>query len=631
MVGVGEKVKEAVTGHHNNTANKNDSLACEDRGAQHHTGHAHHDPEAETKKATSAAGNYPYWGNLERDGQGHRSEGLGSGSRDTQHSHGKTAGGIGAGALATGAGASGAGHLASREGRQQEPLYASTRDAQTTRDHPGGSTTSGQTYPTTDNTNHLRGHEGALAGAGAGAGVAGAGYLASRDRDDRRDERNQATSSVPGTHTSGTTATSSSRHHDPEKDARHATSAAGNYPNTSDHDSRREKEYLGAGAGAAGLAGAGYLASKDRNDEHHSSNAPGSNQRNVAFSGNTAPGTQTGPGLHSSGQHHHDPEIDAQKATSAAGNYPHWGEKGGEHNSNREGGNLGVGAAGLAGAAGAGYVGHNKLNERKDAHQSYPSRDTTTGGSAVPSSFDQLETTSRGADPYGAGSSSTGHHHDSHRRGEEGLAGAAGLGAAGYAANEGHRHNHGDDTTRGESGLYSEGYNSNELTPAQLAAQRAWEKENPGISGAFPDSGENNLRSDNTLGSGNNNLSSGNNLRSDAEYAAAGTAAGAGAAGLASKQHGHGKDYEDTTTTTTSTTTTTPRTRDHRGSDTADHDPNSQIGVGRSSGAESRRDEAGKSGEQPKVVHKCVKCGHGNDISHYAPLFRKDATARVVK
>lgn len=550
MVGIGEKIKDAVTGHHDTTAtnNKNDSLACEDRGAQHHTGHAHHDPEADAKKATSAAGNYPYWGNVDREGQGHRSEGLGSGSRETQQQgHGNTSG----------------------------------------------------------------------IGSGAGAGVAGAGYLASRDRDDHMGH--QATSSVPGTHTGGTTAASSGRHHDPERDAQHATSAAGNYPNnTNDHDSRREKEYLGAGAGAAGLAGAGYLASRDRNEGHQSSNAPGPNQRNVAFSGNNAaPGTtQTGSGLQSSGQHHRDPELDAQKATSAAGNYPHLGEQG-DHSRNRDERNLGAGAAGLTGAAGAGYLGHQKLGGRNDAQQSYPSREANTGHSAVPSSFDQLESNSRrSADPYGAGtSSSTGGHHDSHgnRRGEEGLVGAAGLGAAGYAANERHRQH--NDTTRGDTGFNNEGYNSNDTTPAQVAAQKAWAQENSATSGSFQEPGANYSRSDNN----NNNMrSDNNNLRSDAEYAAAGTAAGAGATGLAHRQHGHGQ-----------TGTEDPsRTHAHRGSDTTDYAAqNSQSGARRSS----RAGSTGESGDQPRVVHKCTKCGHDNVISHYAPLFRKDATARTVQ
>lgn len=580
MVGAGEKIKEAVTGHNNNntaTNNKNDSLACEDRGAQHHTGHAHHDPEADAKKATSAAGNYPYWGNLERDGEGHRSEGgIGgnTGSRDsTQHgshgSHGNTAG-VGAGALAAGAGAAGAGHhLGSREGgREQDPLYASTRDAQTMRrNHPGeGSTTSGQTYPTSaNNTNHLRGHEGALAGA---AGDAGAGYPASGDRNERI----------------------------------HNTTSSG------DRDSRREKEYLGAGAGAAGVAGAGYLASRDRRDENPSSTStgPGPEHRNIAFASGTAPGTQT-----------HDRSLPMRDTHNTPGGHP----------------------------------------------------------STVPSSFDQLNTPSRGADPYAGGGTSSpsttgpGQHHDghSHRRGEEAL-GAAGLGAAaGYAGTEaGHRHHHNDDATGGAvySGSGPDGYNPNDPTPAQLAAQRAWSNENPGISGAFPESGgglqhdgglrsggndlssSNNLRSDNPLRSDNNNNYNNENLgrsdkhgnlRSEAEYAAA----GAGLGGLATREHerhghGHDKNYQDPSAANPSRTLGADQTPGlhHRrmGSDTTDHAPNSQLGVGRSSGAGSRRGSsavAGEGGEVPKVVHKCVKCGHSNDISHYAPLFRKDATPLV--
>ncbi|KUI56292.1 hypothetical protein VP1G_03649 [Cytospora mali] len=659
MTGAAEKIKDAVKGGHHDTAAKNESAACEDRGAQHHTGHAHHDPEPEAKKATSAAGNYPYWGNLPRDGQGH---GSGIDSREHQHGHS----GAGAGALATGAGsgAAGAGYLPSKDTRdlntrEQDPLYASTRD------HPTGDRNTG--------SNSHRREEEALAG---GAGIAGAGYLASRDRDDRKDERHPATSSAPVTQ-STTTAASSSRH-DPQRETQQATSAAGNYPHSNEKgDRRKEEEYLGAGAGAAGLAGAGYLATRDRKDEN-----PTSDSKRVAFSGNTAaPGTQTTTGAPSSGQHHHDPEIDAQKATSAAGNYPHWG---GEHNK-RDEERLGAGA-GAAGLAGAGYYGSKKLDERKDAHQSYPSRETnTTTSTGAPGSFSQLDetrnvnpsaSTQSGAYPTGndnsyrkeegalagmvglgaagmagneekkrhhyrnsggqadlaatsrnnglderrqepalggtsdlgqtgyagtgdrhagtaTGTNPTGHTGHNHRREEEALAGTAGLGAAGYAGAEAKKHHDEKKYAGGQTGFPE--YNSSELTPAQLAAQSAWNQQNPGStsSDAYPESGN-------------------NNLRSDLEYAGAGAGVGAGAAGLASK-HGQGRDYGES-----------PRTY---GSEGAGYAPSGQIGVAKSSGLESTREPGlasgstgglGRSGQQSKpVLHRCEQCGHDNDISRY--------------
>ncbi|KUI64768.1 hypothetical protein VM1G_00083 [Cytospora mali] len=549
MTGAAENIKDAVKGGHHDTATKNESAACEDRGAQHHTGHAHHDPEPEAKKATSAAGNYPYWGNLPREGQGH-----GSGSESREHQHGHSG---------AGAGATGAGYLPSKDTRdlhtrEQDPLYASTRDHATSDRNTG-------------NNSHRREEE-ALAG---GTGLAGAGYLASRDRDDRQDERHPATSSAPVTQSS-TTATSSS-YRDPQREAQQATGAAGNYPQSSDKgDRRKEEEYLGAGAGAAGPAGVGYYGSKkldERKDAHQS-----------YPSRETNPTTSTGtPGSFS--------QLDETRnvnpsASTQSGAYPT-----GNDNSHRKedgalAGMVGLGAAGMAGneekkrhhyrnsggQAELASTGHNNgLAERRQE----PALGGTSGlgQTGYTGTGDRHAGTATGTNP-------TGHTGHSHRREEEALAGTAGLGAAGYAG-AGAKKRHDEKKYAGEQTGFPE-YNSSELTPAQLAAQSAWNQQNPGSTSAdaYPESRN-------------------NNPRSDQEYAGA----GAGAAGLASK-HGQGRDYEER-----------PRTYGSEGAGYAPSGLESTREPGLTSGSTGA---LGRSGQQSKpVLHKCEQCGHDNDISRY--------------
>ncbi|KAK7736962.1 hypothetical protein SLS53_006717 [Cytospora paraplurivora] len=441
------KIKEILTGHSDKKKSRHaadGTLECEDKGAQHHTGHAHHDPEIETKKATSAAGNYPYWGKKDGEAHGQRTNGAASGSKGLTSGRGKQSG-KGTGSLATGAGVAGESNGAARE---QEPPYASTRARKS----------STSSYP--DGGTIVKKYSKEEAIIAAGAGVAGGSYHVDRAR---RNSRRSSTGTKP----------------------------------------------------------------------------------RVAFTEETAaPETQTGVGATSSADphhnnNHHDPEIEAKKATSEAGNYPHWGE--GHSKSDRE---LAAGA-GAAGLAGAGYYGSKNRDERNEGQQSYSSREAPTGtyvsreavtATSIPSSFAELEKNTRDVDPYPP-TSSTGHpqyHNHIHRENEGIIASEAGLGAAGSSGTDTRiRH---DECHDGEERGAFTGYNSNELTPAQLAA-RGTSNEQPldDVARDRDVSQYNNSTSENyTKGRDSNNL------RSELE-----TATGSGTGGLASK-HGRGKEYEGT-------------------------------------------------------------------------------------
>ncbi|ROW14902.1 hypothetical protein VPNG_03436 [Cytospora leucostoma] len=442
------KIKKILTGHSdkkNSRHGADGALECEDKGAQHHTGHAHHDPEIETKKATSAAGNYPYWGKKDGETHGNRTDGAASGSKDLTNGRKKQSG-KGTGALATGAGAAGGLNGAARE---QDPLYASTRARKaSTSSYPDGGTI-------------VKKYSKEEAIIVAGAGVAGGSHHVERAR---RNSRRSSTGTKPRVAFTEENATSG--------------------PQT--------------GVGATSSA-----------DHHHNNN------------------------------HHHDPETEAKKATSEAGNYPHWGEG----HSKRDG-EFAAGA-GAAGLAGAGYYGSKNRDERNEGQHTYSSREAPTGtnisreaatATSIPSSFAELETSTRDVDPYPP-TSSTGHpqyHNHIHRENEGVIASEAGLGAAGSSGTDTRiRH---DECHEGEERDSFTGYNSNELTPAQLAS-RGTSNEQPldDVSRDRDVSQYNNSTSEN-YSHGRNNK----NLRSEL-----GTATGTGAGGLASN-HGQGKDYEDT-------------------------------------------------------------------------------------
>lgn len=704
MSNLGQKIKEAFTGHHDQeksdvktpdvnapgafpsdepstkhhsdhnkltkeppTQIAQDKSDDVEKGVQHHTGHSHHDPEPETKQATSDAGNYPYWGNLPREGgqHVHRSEGPDSSVTKQHHGLDKDSG-LAAGALAAGTTTAGAGYLGSKSSKDQETnrtdeiasvghrrdpkldnedsniardagvgaaaaagtTYLVTRDktdddrsgkksndptpsdttkttkhtkTSTTTEKPVETATPTKTTSAGDNDTHKKEEEALAAGAGV-AGLAGAGYYASQ----KGDKSHDATRDTVSHGTQGANAQPATSHHDPVTEAQKATSAAGNYPywskdasgNTStqhtgvaeaatpskttssgDNDSHRKEEALAAGAGASGLAGAGYLASKkldDREAEKQSSPA-------LAQSTHRPKESITGHQDHAS-TGRHDPEYDAKRATSGAGNYPHW-DNDQKDNDNRRG----LAAAGLGGAglAGAGYLASNRSEERKDELPG--STRETTSGIAAPGNLAQRDTTSRQVDPTTSG----GIHNT-----------VVGAGSSEFSP------------PVGSSNTTAAGYptqTSSQATQpaAQAAAQQAWNKQQSTSPTTFEDKGK-------------------DNKHSDLKYAAAGTAFGAGATGLAAN-YGQGKEHE-----------TNPRTNESEkvaeralGSDGKPHAPSSTegSGIGNQQSASSGLTSgvAGLAGQSPstgtgsKVLHKCENCGHDNDISRY---FNKDAIFR---
>lgn len=704
MSNLGQKIKEAFTGHHDQeksdvktpdvnapgafpsdepstkhhsdhnkltkeppTQIAQDKSDDVEKGVQHHTGHSHHDPEPETKQATSDAGNYPYWGNLPREGgqHVHRSEGPDSSVTNQHHGLDKDSG-LAAGALAAGTTTAGAGYLGSKSSKDQETnrtdeiapvedrrdhkldneesniakgagagaaaaagtTYLVTRDkaeddrsgkksndpthsdttqttkhtkTSTTTEKPVETATPTKTTSAGDNDTHKKEEEALAAGAGV-AGLAGAGYYASQKGDKSHDAtRDTVSHGTQGANTQPTTS-----HHDPVTEAQKATSAAGNYPywtkdasgNTSaqhtgvaeaatpskttssgDNDSHRKEEALAAGAGASGLAGAGYLASKKLDDrEAEKQSSPG-----LAQSTHGAKESITGHRDHAS-TGRHDPEYDAKRATSGAGNYPHWDNDKKDTDNNR-----GLAAAGLGGAglAGAGYLASNRSEERKDELPG--STRETTSGIAAPGSLAQRDTTSRVVDPTTSG----GIHNT-----------VVGAGSSEYSPPVS------SSNTTG-AGYPTQPSSQATQPAAQAAAQQAWNKQQSASPTTFEDKSK-------------------DNKHSDLKYAAAGTAFGAGATGLAAN-YGQGKEHE-----------TNPRTNESEkvaeralGSDGKPHAPSSTegSGIGNQQSASSGLTSgvAGLAGQSPstgtgsKVLHKCENCGHDNDISRY---FNKDAIFR---
>lgn len=244
-----------------------------EKGALHHTGHSHHDPEPETKQATSNAGNYPYWGNLPREGGQYvyRSDRPDSDPTKPRHGLSKDSS-LATGASTAGASVIGAGYLGSDNSKDQE---TSRRDEITPAD-------------STDDPKFDHASKGAAA-----AGLAGATYVTARDKDDSDKSEKKPTSkdSSAPTHASThanknktveETKTSTTTQKPAEAATPTKTASAGD-----NNTHRKEEEALAAGVGAAGLAGAGCLASnrqEERKDE-----LPGSTRE--TSSGIAAPGS----------------------------------------------------------------------------------------------------------------------------------------------------------------------------------------------------------------------------------------------------------------------------------------------------------------------------------------------------
>lgn len=696
MSNLGQKIKEAFTGHHDHDKSdvktpdvnapgafpsddastkhhsdhnkltkeppehiRQDEKEVEEKGAQHHTGHSHHDPEPETKQATSDAGNYPYWGNLPREGgqHVHRSDGPDSDPTNQHHGLSKDASLV-TGASTAGAGTAAAGYLGSDHSKDQVPgreaqgartnandesksdhaskgagaaglagaTYLAARDkndsdqsekkltpeisnatkhtntsrpaeetkTSTTTQKTSEAATPSKTTSAGDNNSHKKEEEALAAGAGA-AGLAGAGYYASQ-RGDKKDDgkRDAGSHNMPGSNTQ-TSSHTGTAHHDPAVETQKATSAAGNYPywsnddnktkvtsntasaeaatpskttSSGDNESHRKEQALAAGAGASGLAGAGYLATKNREDHKEEKQSSPTLGQTTSNANEHQTRASTGP---------HDPEIDTKRATSGAGNYPHWDDQKKDHDDSKGLAAAGIGGAGLAGA---GYLASNKTDEPKD--QLPGSTRETSSGIAAPGGLAQRDTTSRQVEPTTSG----GIHNT-----------VVGAGSSEYSPPVG-------SSNTATATSHQPQTSSQPSQPiAQAAAKQAWNKQQSDSSNIGEDT-------------------SNNNKHSDLKYAAAGTAFGAGAAGLAA-DYGQGKEHEEN-----------PRTDQAEkvaeralGSDGKPHAPSATEGSpsGLTSGAAGLSGQSGSTGSGAKVFHKCDQCGHDNDISRY---FNKDAIFR---
>lgn len=590
---------------HNATETKTEH-GHRDSGIDFNKSH-HHDPEQEAQQATSAAGNFPYWGDLPRDGE------HSTGSHEG-HTHGTGSGA--AGAIGTGG------------------VTGSQRSTGATHDRTGldlGSGQTGQTrqtsmpYDTTTGSSDNRKHEHEALGAGAGlAGLGGAGYLASRNKNDEK------SSNLDSTHSRGQVGHGRL---DPGYAETQSTQNPGSY-NTSSagttssqrglQDNSHKREEVATGAGLAGLGGAGYLASRNKHDQHETYLEDRSTTTGLASSSSpTTRGSTSGL----TSKSHHNPTLEAQQATSAAGNYPHLGSSsqaspttgGGIHNT---------------------VVGAGSTNAPSSHRGALDSSTTTTGGSHTSAgTFGQHQTT---AGDYGASRSGG-------DRDRQGLAAVAGVGAGAgvLGAEEKHRHHHHDERPHDTSTSHST-HTSNNPTgdfyhnqrmqagqtnlepthtghhqPAQAAALQAWNKQDHPASTGAADTD-----------------------RSRFDTAAVGTATGVAGAGATAAYYGQGREHEQSPRSNESekiadralggdgtSHVSSNQGRGHGALGTGSHDvqhtsANTGYGsAGHSSVPGSLASGLAGSGQNvgSNVIHKCHQCGADNDISQY---FKKDAAFR---
>ncbi|KAG8165893.1 hypothetical protein KVR01_004445 [Diaporthe batatas] len=640
----------------------------EEKGAQHHTGHAHHDPEPETKQATSDAGNYPYWGDLPREGGQHVHRSGEPDSDTTKKDHVSS----NEPTLATGAPTADASTIGTGY-----PGSDKLKDNDTSK---GDETT--RADPTEDsNLQH------ASKGAGV-AGLAGATYLAATDKDDaHKTEHKQYKLEDANTPTDANksktveeTKTLSSTQKPVDAATPTKTTSAGD-----NNSHRKEEEALAAGAGVAGLAGAGFYASQ-QGDKKELEQEKRDNSSHTAWQSHSQTSSHTRtPRL--------DPTTEAQKATSAAGNYPYWKDgdnwdkstndtkpaeaatpskttSSGDNDTHRREKEALKSGAGASGLAGAGY-----MASRDQGDHGEDKRPSSTPGQATSQDHEHHRHASGHPDRENftkrATSGAENHTQWDDQKKEnnnKGLA-AAGLGGTalaetGYLASKGTDESKGkllgstretssgvaapdsfaehDTTSRyveptsaggihntvvgAGSSEHSHPAGSSDTTSArhqtttasqagqpaaQAAALQAWNKGQPDSSN--PDG-------DNSRDSKHSHL----------KYAAAGTAFSAGAAGIAA-DYGQGKDHEES-----------PRSNQAEkvaeralGSDGKPHAPSATEGSGSTdeksassaaaSGVTGFAGHSGSAGKDAKVFHNCDKCGHTNDISRY---FDKDAVFR---
>lgn len=549
----------------------------------HHT--KYHDPEVDAKQATSAAGNYPYWGDLPREGED-QSSGPKHGSviDDSREKQSSDTG-------ATGAVQTAPSITTSSANRNAPEKHSSKKEE--------------------------------AAGAGL-AGAAGATYLVSHEG--RKHDANESSSKRDTPYTTTSQTQTPSKAYGPGYTATQTSETP-----TSDHYATRESSHkrdeLALGTGAAGLAGAGYLASREKqHDTRDEAQAKKSPMYNTSSSGPVQSSTYESAAEPSQ----------AYRPQDASSTDPY-----GTHNSGKKDGlALGAGAAGLAGA---GYLASRNNDRSNEPSTSGGIHNTVVGrGSPTDPKFHQSYSTTAttvgpqqnvGIDQHGSRITGTfGAPKSGEDRDTQGLAAAAGVGAgAGLAAAEKHRYDQ-DKYYKGNESKHSASQAHKQLgeshshhhdsrpaqsssiqQPAQVAAaQQAWNKQ------------------DSTTDTRHDNNHRG------AELATAG--AGIAGVGATAAYYGQGKEHDQNPRSGESEKIAerasggssggvpqAPSSQQHGHDESSGRKFNSMPGsfpAGASVGSGLSSHEGGGS----RVVHKCHNCGVDNDISEY---FKKDAAFRA--
>ncbi|CAN8097572.1 unnamed protein product [Discula destructiva] len=554
-------------------------------GADHTQGR--HDPEVDAKEATSAAGNFPYWGDLPKESE-HGSHSGGTLQNDSGLAAGGGAGLATGAAAAAAAASSSAGHRASEYehrplGSQgtttatHEGLPDRAREAVQTSSAQGTSTT----HPIQEESR--RGEiAAATSGIGAAGAAAGATYIGTRHHDDKEDPSKPArapgaatgpTSAGPGTLDPGYASQTS-----PVPGANQtftSTSGPSNAPRQDVHSHRKEEAALGAGAGAAGL---GYLAHHDETKETITPNTGGPIHNTVVGAGSDEDSSHAHQRTHKSS---FDPSLlssantagpqtgavnprEQSTISSALGSAPR---------SDDDRDKQGLAAAAAGAGAGAGVVAveekHRHSHHHDERRQHRDEKPKKEGHSLFGSSSHKDDDKSKA------------HHHDKH------------------AAQPTHQ-------------------------SAQMAAQQAWNKQNqaPASTSALYDAEPQSTTSSTTAGRSHHDSAVG-------PGAGIGGLAGAGAAAA---YYGQGKEHDQN-----------PRSAESDkiaeralGPDGVAQAPSSSsaaaAGQGRSfpltgsnvGGASTGLSNPGQ--DSSRIVHKCHQCGADNDISDY---FKKDSTFRM--
>lgn len=663
MSSIGEKIKEVFSGHHHesysndvktpdvnapgayptdpedeHTRNKLTKEAPPGRGnrdsaidmapkIQSPTKQPHVDPETETKQATSAAGNYPYWGDLptEKGAEGNLEDATAGFHGDDQHRNTGHQGDNDKGAVGNKNASIGAESLSHMKNTSLDNKITESTPNSTT--FSSGSTAPHPSAPLQEDV-HKKDHSGLEKGALAAGAAAGAGFLAHRHKDDKPREAETTTSgnksSTAGpfqkeipehitakpsvTDNASTTAQVDPLEYPPRYDQGH-----GNYG----------KDF--AGAGLAGAAGLGYLANK-----RHGADTKGD------IKSDSGPTPASSSRIASSTDDQRYDTAAHQNAQQANSNSvpqdPHSsGPNAGEYHNYKKEEAL-AGAAGLG--AGAGHLAHNTHHSsRPDERPSTISpssapRETSAGGlaSTTPYTGGGVHNTVVGAGSpedahtrrfplnsssndativgpqHGTGSGlgqqdvtrDIGAPNSGHEREKQALAAAAGVGAGAGLAHHHHKgkpvgmHDHRDQSDAASGSGHS--------PPAQAAAQQAWTKQDPATATHSHPS---------------------HNDRHD------GLQSGIAGAGATAAYYGQGREHDQNPRSGTS-----EKIADRALGNSYESAPvpTSAPGGAQTISADSTSRSTGGQHSGAKVLHKCHQCGADNDITNY---FNKDASFRI--